>query len=505
MEETATLLAHPGGLWLDRAQAIQPYLAPVAKLGAASLLVLPIIWQENIVGMVVLGFHGVAALTDEERGRARNLGDRVGVAFATATKDEQLHYQATHDMLTALPNRLQFKDQLARRLAQAKRESQQFALLFIDLDNFKSINDSLGHAAGDEVLQQMAERLKQCVREADVVTRLGGDEFVIILWQMRSARDPESVAEHVIAAMALPFLVAGNSYFLSASVGIAVYPADGASGEDLLRNADTAMYRAKESGRGRYVYFEERMNLAAVARVSLERELRRAIERAEFSLVYQPQRDLRSGRISGVEALVRWDCPGLKQRMPGGFIALAEETGLIEPIGEWVLREACRQHRAWEAEGIVVPRIAVNVSPRQFKQKDFVEMVRTVIRTTGIAANSLELEITEGLLIDANNGVAGMLVELTDMGVALSLDDFGTGYSSLAYLRRFQVETVKIDRSFVTDLDDDDNSRALAAAIIAMAHALQKRVVGEGVETEKGVDTGRPGCDHIQGFYLIVR
>ena len=274
----SVLLAYPDGLWLDRTQAVTPYLVPVAKLGAVSLLVLPIIWQNAVVGAVVLGFASAAMLTDEERARARSLGDRVGVAFATAAKDEQLYYQANYDALTALPNRLYFKDQLARRYAQAVREPQPFALLFIDLDNFKTINDRLGHAAGDEVLRQTAERLKQCVRETDTVTRLGGDEFTIILAQIRSARDPESVAEHILQSMAAPFVIAGTEHFVNASIGIALYPEDGKSAEDLLRNADTAMYRAKEGGRGRFVYFEERMNVAALARVNLERDLRRAIE-----------------------------------------------------------------------------------------------------------------------------------------------------------------------------------------------------------------------------------
>ena len=501
--DTRVLLAHPEGLWIDRMQAVKPYLAPVAKLGAAVLLVLPIVWQNAVVGTVVLGFRGAAILTDEERGRARNLGDRVGVAFATAAKDEQLYYQANYDALTALPNRLYFKDQLARRLAQAQREKQQFALLFIDLDNFKSINDRLGHAAGDEVLRQTAERLKQCVRETDTVTRLGGDEFTIILPHVRTARDSESVAEHVIASMAAPLVVTGNQHFLSASIGIALYPADGISADELLRNADTAMYRAKENGRGRYVYFEDRMNVAALARVNLERDLRRAIECNEFSLAYQPQLDLHSGRIIGAEALLRWDCPGSEQRAPAEFIQLAEETGLIEPIGEWVLREACRQYRAWQIEGIAVPVIAVNVAMRQFRQKGFVEKIRSIIGSTGIAPHCLELEIKESLLMDANGGVAAMLDELTTMGLTLSLDDFGTGYSSLAYLKRFPLATVKIDRSFVSDLSADEDSCAIASAVVAMAHALKKRVLAEGVETEQqAAILDRLGCDHIQGHYV---
>jgi diguanylate cyclase (GGDEF)-like protein len=501
-DDVNVLLAYPDGLWLDGIQAVTPYLAPVAKLGATSLLVLPIIWQNVVVGAVVLGFASAAMLTDEERARARSLGDRVGVAFAAAAKDEQLYYQANYDALTALPNRLYFKDQLARRFAQAQREPQPFALLFVDLDNFKSINDSLGHAAGDEVLRQTAERLKQCVRETDTVTRLGGDEFTIILSQIRSTRDPEAVAEHVLHSMAEPFAIAGNEHFLNASIGIALYPEDGKSADQLLRNADTAMYRAKESGRGRFVYFEERMNVAALARVSLERDLRRAIEQGEFSLRYQPQLDLRSGRVAGAEALLRWDSPDGGERQPAEFVALAEETGLIEPIGEWALREACRQFVAWQASGIVLPHLAVNVSARQFRQKGFVSMVASIVRDTGIPPPCLELEITEGLLIDADNGVAAMLADLRRLGVTIGLDDFGTGYSSLAALKRFPIRTVKIDRSFVTDLAARDGAGAIAAAIVAMAHALRKRVVAEGVETERQASMlTRLGCDHLQGYF----
>ena len=414
----------------------------------------------------------------------------------------QLEALATKDALTALPNRLYFRDQLERLLAQSQRDPQQFALLFIDLDNFKSINDSLGHAAGDDVLQQTAKRLSECVRETDTVARIGGDEFTIILPQIRSARGPEVVAGQVLKALAAPFTVAGNEHFLNASIGIALYPADGASADTLLRNADTAMYRAKENGRGCYIYFEERMNVAARARVNLERELRRAIEQGEFRLCYQPKLDLRSGRIAGAEALLRWDSPDRGPRAPMEFIPLAEETGLIVPIGEWVLREACRQYAAWHSEGIALPHIAVNVSARQFKQKEFVETIGSIIRAAGIAPQCLELEITESLLIDSISGVEETLDELTSMGIALSLDDFGTGYSSLAYLRRFPLKTVKIERSFVADLGTSADAGAIATAIIAMAHALGKQVVAEGVETNKQAALlTRMKCDHIQGYH----
>jgi len=414
----------------------------------------------------------------------------------------QLEALATKDSLTALPNRVYFKDQLARLLAHSQREPQQFALLFIDLDNFKSVNDSLGHAAGDEVLMQAAERLRQAVRETDTVARIGGDEFTIIIPQIRSARGPEVVAGQVLKALAAPFIVAGNEHFLNASIGIALYPADGASADELLRNADTAMYRAKDSGRGCYVYFEERMNVAARARVSLERELRRAIDHGEFTLCYQPKLDLRSGRISGAEALLRWNSPDNGPRAPMEFIPLAEETGLIVPIGEWVLREACRQYAAWRSNGILLPHIAVNVSARQFKQKEFVATIESIIRAEEVPPHCLELEITESVLIDSISGVEETLQELNSMGIGLSLDDFGTGYSSLAYLRRFPLKTVKIERSFVSDLGMTADSAAIATAIIAMAHALGKEVVAEGVETGKQVATLiRMKCDHIQGYH----
>ncbi len=393
-------------------------------------------------------------------------------------------------------------DQLGRRLAHAYRESRQFALLVVDLDHFKRINDTLGHEAGDDVLRQTAERLKQCVRETDTVTRLGGDEFTIVLPQIKTARDSESVAQHIIESMSAPFVVGGQEQFLNASIGIALYPADGTSAEELLRNADTAMYRAKEGGRGRYVYFEERMNVAALARISLERELRRAIEGNEFTLWYQPQLDLRSGRISGAEALLRWEVSDREIRKPAEFIHLAEETGLIEPIGEWVLREACRQFRAWQDEGVVLPLVAVNISIRQFRQPAFVDRVRSILLGTGMPPSCLEFEITEGLLHETNRAAAALIEPLHAMGVGFSLDDFGSGYASLASLKRFPLATVKIDRTFIADLSADDESGSIAAAIIATAHALRKRVVAEGVETERqAAILARLGCDHLQGHF----
>jgi diguanylate cyclase (GGDEF)-like protein len=455
--------------------------------------------------MMVLGFRGHASLTPDEQVRARDLGDRVGVAYAAATKDEELYFQAHYDPLTGLPNRLYFRDQLDRTLARASRGEERFALLFVDLDYFKRVNDSLGHAAGDVVLREAADRMRRCVRGTDIVARLGGDEFTLLLTDIKSTRDPQIVAEHVIAAMSTPFLIAGHDHFMNASIGIALYPDDGGTADELLRNADTAMYRAKDNGRGQSVYFESRMNADAIARVRLERELHHAIDRNEFVLVYQPQLDLKTDRISGAEALLRWNHPERGLLGPVHFIQLAEETGLIEKLGEWVLREACAQFQRWRGDGIALPRVGVNVSARQFQQKGFVDILAKIVRDCGMQASSLEVEITESLLLEGSSTVETMLTKLKAIGVQIALDDFGTGYSSLAYLKRFPVDVVKIDRSFVKDLPADEGSAAITAAIIAMAHALHKRVVAEGVATaEQAAFLRRLRCDHIQGYHLSV-
>ena len=381
------LLAYPDGLWLDREQAVTPYLAPVARLGAASLLVLPIVWQNDVVGTVVLGFATAVILTDEERGRARNLGDRVGVAFATAAKDEQLYFQANYDPLTALPNRLYFMDQLARRLVQAQREPRQFALLVIDLDHFKLINDTLGPRSGRRCVapdrraaaaMRARDRYRGAARRRRIHDRPAAHQVGARLGVRRAAHHRDRWPRRSSSA--------ARSSYLNASIGIALHPADGMTAEELLRNADTAMYRAKEGGRGRYVYFEERMNVAALARVSLERELRLAIERSEFSLWYQPQLDLRTGRISGAEALLRWDCPGRAYAHAGGFHPPRGRDGTHRADRRMgAARSLPAISRLADAEGLALPLVAINVSLRQFRQAGFVDQVRAILRSTGMA------------------------------------------------------------------------------------------------------------------------
>jgi diguanylate cyclase (GGDEF)-like protein len=500
--ERERLLAHPDGLWL----AVQEigYAAPLAKYGAARCFILPIIWKEALAGMVILGYRAASAeLAEEERGHARDFADRVAVALSTAWREEQLHYQAHYDTLTRLPNRLSFQTRFARDLARAERENERVALLFIDLDHFKNVNDTLGHGAGDELLQHAADRLLAAVRPTDTVSRLGGDEFTVILPRLATPHEAGAAADRIVAALSQPFPLAQHEIFVGASIGIALYPDDGADGDTLLRNADTAMYRAKAGGRGCSVFFEEGMNREAQARVTLEREMRRALERNEFVLHYQPQFDVATGRPNGAEALVRWQHPERGLMAPVQFIGLAEETGLIEPLGAWVLREACAQHRRWMEQGAYVGHVAVNVSIRQFKQTDFRALVARTLHEHGIAAQQLELEITESLLVDQSGQVENALRELHDMGVRLALDDFGTGYSSMAYLRRFPVDVVKIDRAFIKDLGRGEDAEAITGAIVAMTHALGKKVLAEGVETPAQLAFLREhGCDHVQGFHF---
>jgi diguanylate cyclase len=491
------------GEWVPATADAPPWAATFLKLGTAAIFAAPIIWQGEVIGAIGVGAARIRLLTDDEEARIRDLADRIGVAFAAAAKDEQLYYQAHYDALSKLPNRLFFKDQLERAIARAQRHREGLAVLFVDLDHFKRVNDSNGHDAGDAVLVEAAERIRRCVRTSDIVGRLGGDEFAVLVAEVTNGHDARVVADNIIAALSQPFVDARQEHFLSASVGIAVFPVDGAGADELLRNADTAMYRAKEGGRGQSVFFETQMNLAALARVHSERDLRHALAQREFFLVYQPMLDLRSGCISGAEALLRWNHPEHGALAPTTFIQLAEESGLIDVLGEWVLREACAQFRAVRDLGVPLASISVNVSARQFKQANFTEIVHNVLRETGVPGTCLELEITESLLLDATPAVEGALATLNASGIRIALDDFGTGYSSLAYLRRFPVDIVKIDRSFVKDLPADKSSAAITGAIISMAHALQKQVVAEGVAFAEQQEFLRDlGCDHIQGYHL---
>ena len=497
-----SLRAIPKGAWMSGKAAHRMMQGCLENLSAQHFFTQPIIWKDRLVGAVYLGYPAPGVLGEEDITHIRDYADRVGVALSIAAHESQLYRQARTDALTGLPNRFHFLDRLKQDIAGAQRGGQTLAVLFTDLDRFKAINDSFGHAAGDEMLRQAAARLRQCLREGDTVARFGGDEFTILINPLSSAKSASALAEHVIAALSKSFLIDKVDSVVTVSIGIAVYPADGVSAEELMRNADTAMYRAKEGGRGSYVFFEEAMNAEVVRRSTLERELRRAIAEQQFIAYYQPQVDPHSGRIRGAEALVRWRHPERGVLAPGHFIAVAEETGLIGAVGNIVLGQACAQFRAWADDGVGLEYVAVNVSSREFRQPGFVEAVETALRTNAMPAECLELEITETVLLDGTDTVIDTLARLKILGVQIAIDDFGTGYSSMSYLERLPFDTLKIDMSFVRKIRDDGEGGTIAATIVAMAHALGKKVVAEGAETQAQIDYLRKlGCELVQGYF----
>ena len=364
------------GFWLNDTESLQRYIHQPGFKITGHLFILPILAAGNLSAFICLEFKNVEDLPAHMLAHLRDLGDRIGVAMSAAARDEQLIFQARHDDLTGLPNRLLFKERLSSELSFAQREKRNLAVLFIDLDRFKNINDTLGHSAGDELLKEAAQRLRRCNRGSDTVARLGGDEFAIILPAIPGIRSATTVAEHILQAFLQPFVVAGQKNYISASIGIAISPVDGNDSEDLLKKADTAMYRAKDLGRGRFVYFEEQMNVEAIEHMNLEREMRQGLLRKEFVLYYQPKLDLRTGHIAGAEALLRWNHPTRGLVAPDDFIGVAEDTGLIEEIGKNVIWDACAQHAAWRAAGVHAPRIAVNVSGRQFRRGDLIQIIQ---------------------------------------------------------------------------------------------------------------------------------
>lgn len=419
------------------------------------------------------------------------------------TAEEQVQFLAYYDALTGLPNRALFRDRLGKALASARRRAEKVALLFLDLDRFKTINDSLGHSVGDLLLKEVAERLKKCGREQDTLARLGGDEFVVVLTAVKDAADVAVAADRILKAMTEEFTVQGQLLNVSCSLGISMFPDNGSDPETLVKNADAAMYCAKEQGRNNFQFFTQEMNVRAVERLTLERSLRLALERAELFLVYQPQVDLATGGIIGAEALLRWRHPELGLVPPGKFIPIAENSGLIMPIGEWVLRTACAQARQWQDEGLPPLPIAVNVSALQFRQDRFLHVIQSVLDETGLAPQYLELELTEGLLLSNGDLTLSVLQELKRMGLKLSIDDFGTGYSSLSYLKHFPVYKLKIDRSFVQAMTVDSDGAAITGTIILMGKSLNLRVIAEGVENEEQMSFLRAhNCDEIQGYYF---
>ena len=417
--------------------------------------------------------------------------------------EERIRELAYHDVLTGLPNRLLLRDRLEHALANALRQRRHLAVLFIDLDSFKNVNDSLGHAAGDQLLMEVASRLRACVRDVDTVARLGGDEFVVVLENLEDESDAVSVAAKIHTTLGLPITVGAQTLHASASIGIALYPEDGESAETLMQNADTAMYQAKAEGRSNYQFFAPFMNEQARETLALENTLLDALERDEFQLYYQPILDLSTGVMTGVEALIRWDSPERGLIPPDKFIPIAEETGAIVQIGDWVVRRACRDINTWRDHGLTPPRVSLNISPRQFRQPGLTTSIRAIIREAGISAGQLELEMTEGALMERPDVAARLLHDLKALGMGIVIDDFGTGYSSLAYLKKFPIDKLKIDRSFVRDLLSDNSDREITLAVIALSHNLGLKVTAEGVEVQAQLDFLRQhGCDCVQGYLL---
>jgi len=428
-------------------------------------------WDAKLTGAVIV-FHDITA------------SQKMALKMA---------HLAQHDFLTNLPNRVLLNDRVTHSISLAKRRGTRLAVLFLDLDNFKHINDSLGHATGDKLLQSVAGRLRACVRDSDTVSRQGGDEFVILVTEDRFAENAALIAEKILAALAAPHLIDEHELHVTTSIGISVYPADGQDAETLFKNADTAMYSAKEQGRNNYQYFESRMNACLAERLAIEAKLRYALQRQEFVLHYQPRVNLETGAITGVEALLRWQHPDWGLVPPARFIPIAESCGLMVPIGNWVLREACMQAKLWQEAGVAPGSISVNISAPEFCAKNFIESVRTILSEIRLEPCSLQLEITESVLMrDAENSIV-ILEQLKAMGVQVALDDFGSGYSSLSYLAKFPVDVLKIDLSFVHDISSATGNGIMASAVIAVAASLKQQVVAEGIE------------DHLQWAFLKVQ
>lgn len=457
------------------------------------------VWLEAFqwitLAFVLPCFAVIGGRLSEMRQHLRRTNSELSSALETIQK------MATHDTLTALPNRTLFNESLVHAIGQATRHGRTLALFFLDLDRFKYVNDTLGHSLGDRVLQEAARRLTGAVRSSDLVARLGGDEFVLLIEDFNSTEDLSDVADKVLAAFSTSMIIDGQELGLSASIGICTFPADGLDAQALVSNADIAMYRAKEQGRNRFCFYAAEPNVLSHERLSLEASLRHALERGEIEVFYQPKIEFPTNRVSGLEALIRWRHPQLGLLLPDRFIQLAEEIGAIIPIGYWTLRRVCERARLWQEQGVALP-IAVNLSASQFHEPDLVARLGAILRATGVAPQFIEVEITESMVMRDPGRAARVMEGLRAMGVRISIDDFGTGHSSLGYLKRFPIDRLKVDRSFVRDLPHNSDDVAITRAVIAMAHSLKMTVVAEGVEHQDQFDLLRnEGCDEFQGFF----
>jgi diguanylate cyclase (GGDEF)-like protein/PAS domain S-box-containing protein len=467
-------------------------------------------------GGVCRNVHEQADVVHDEKGNPVSMHGTVQDITERINAEEKIRFLAYYDGLTGLPNRQLFLEHFNQALYAAQRDGSKVALLYLDLDRFKRINDTLGHSAGDILLKEISICLADNIRSADIVakaclpckpgvtlSRLGGDEFAILLSRLAEEEHAGRVAQRILDLLSLPIMIAGQEVYISGSIGITLFPSDGEDADTLLRNADVAMYHAKESGRNSFQFFSAQMNQRAMEKLSIETDLKKALERNELLLYYQPQIDLQTGKVVGVEALIRWQHPRLGMVSPGMFIPIAEESGLIVDIGQWVLLEACRQAMLWQQAGFAPVRMGVNISSLQFKQQNLASLVRRVLQETGFDARYLDLELTESAIMQNVSQINDTLIELKEIGVNLSVDDFGTGYSSMSYLKRFPLDTLKIDRSFVMDITTDANDAAIIKAIIVLAKSLGLKTIAEGVETsEQLAFLQEQRCDEMQGFFI---
>ncbi|MFQ5579260.1 MAG: EAL domain-containing protein [Nitrospiria bacterium] len=481
-----------------------PRVKGFIEVGIKTGFAFPLLVGREVVG--VLEFFSPTALKREESflNVMAYVGTLLGRVVERKRAEAKLHHSAHYDALTQLPNRALFHDRLEQVMLHVRRHERLVALFFIDLDRFKVINDTLGHIVGDQLLKAVAKLLETCVRPGDTVSRFGGDEFVLILSDIAKVEDVSIISDKILHAFSKPFFIEGHELFISACIGGSLYPADGDNSNDLLKKADIAMRQAKECGRNNFQYYSSTKDMRTIASLTMENNLQRAIEREELLLHYQPQVDIASGRVVGMEALVRWNHPEMGLVSPGKFIPLAEETGLIVPIGEWVLRTACKQNRAWQEIGLPPIRVAVNVSMRQFQTNNFIDIVLKALKECRLDPHFLEMELTESLLAQKEGGeTAAQLQELGNKGIAITIDDFGTGYSSLSYLKRFPISCLKVDQSFVQSVTLGANDAAIAKAVVRMAQSLNLRTLAEGVETAEQLAYFRSiHCDEVQGYFI---
>lgn len=475
----------------------------LAELGAKYSWTLPIFWQGEMCAFLSVSDQIALQQDDANWDEIRELAGRIGIAISAQAREDQLLIQAQYDSLTGLPNRILLQDRLRQAIELSNRSGKPFWLAFIDLDRFKFINDSLGHKGGDQLLSEVSRRLQSTVRDSDTVARFGGDEFIVILQGDMDDALSMSMLNRLITAVEVPFRIEGNEIITTCSIGISVYPTDTSNADVLMSNADIAMYRAKELGKNNFQFFMQSMNEKVADRLRLETHLRKALELNELEVFYQPKVDLHTKKIVGMEALIRWNCKALGFINPDQFISLAEETGLIVPIGEWVLKTSCAQAVAWRKAGLGELRMAVNLSVRQFGQKDLLESIAHILKETGMDAQQLELELTESMIMSDTDEADKILCSIKSLGIHLAIDDFGTGYSSLSYLKNLPIDTLKIDKSFTDDIVSRNDEAPIVASILALAKNLKLNVVTEGVENyEQVLYLSTHGCNQIQGYYF---